>query len=195
MDIRERLDSAIAEHRLLEHPFYVAWREGTLSRQAIGTYAGEYGALIASIDAGWSTVGNREHAAEEREHALLWERFANAFDTEIGVPVIPAVAKMVATARRLFLRPETAWGALYAFEVQQPGTSEEKLDALVGHYGFDPGEAAVEYFRVHAADYHEADQIITALEADPGAADRSVVACAEMSAALWDALSGVLATV
>ena len=195
MDIRDRLESAIGGHRLLKHPFYVAWREGTLPRQAIATYAREYGALIAGIDAGWATVGEHDHAAEEREHATLWDRFAESLGTSIDTPTLPEVSAMTATAARLFAEPATAWGALYAFEAQQPGTSEEKLAGLVAHYGFDADEPATEYFRLHAADYHEADQIMTALEADPGAADRSVAACAEMSAALWDALSGVLATV
>ena len=98
MDIRERLESAIGGHRLLEHPFYVAWREGTLPRQAIATYAREYGALIAGIDAGWATVGEPDPAAEEREHATLWDRFAGSLGTSIDTPTLPEVSAMTATA-------------------------------------------------------------------------------------------------
>jgi len=192
MEIRERLEGAIGEHRLLEHPFYVAWLEGTLPVEALATYAGEYGAFIAAVPEGWATVGNADHSAEEVEHARIWEAFAGSLGASVGAPRIDEVAALLETSRRLFADPATAWGALYAFEAQQPATSEEKLQGLVDHYGFDPDENAVEYFRMHAADYHEADEIVDALGG--AAADRAVEACAEMSVALYEALSGVLAS-
>jgi pyrroloquinoline-quinone synthase len=191
MTMRDRLDAAIGEHRLLEHPFYQAWRDGTLPVEALATYAAEYGAFIAAVDQGWASVGEHEHAAEERRHADLWSVFGRHFGAEVSSPRLAETAALVETSRRLFSDPATAWGALYAFESQQPGTSEEKLKGLVDHFGVDGDGPAAEYFRVHAADYHEADAIVDALEADPDAADSAVVACAEMSVALWDALSGV----
>ncbi|HSM00977.1 MAG TPA: hypothetical protein VK960_00845 [Acidimicrobiia bacterium] len=189
MDIRERLEGAIGDHRLLEHPFYVAWRDGTLPVEALATYAGEYGAFIAAVPEGWATVGNAAHSSEEVEHARIWEAFAGRLGASVGEPRIPEVAALLETSRRLFADPASAWGALYAFEAQQPATSEEKLEGLVEHYGFDEQEAAAEYFRIHAADYHEADEIAAGLTD----ADRAVEACSEMSRALYDALSGVLA--
>lgn len=190
MEIRERLEGAIGEYRLLEHPFYVAWREGTLPVEALATYAAEYGAFIAAVPDGWATVGNHEHSAEEVAHARIWEAFAGRLGATVAQPALPEVKALLETSRRLFADPATAWGALYAFEAQQPGTSEEKLKGLVEHYGFGEDEAAAEYFRIHAADYHEADEVVAAL--DDSTAERAVAACAEMSAALWDALSGVL---
>ena len=192
MGIRERLEGAIGGYRLLEHPFYVAWREGTLPLEALATYAGEYGAFIAAVPEGWATVGNHEHAAEEVRHAALWETFAARLGTAVAAPRLPEVAVLLETSRRLFADPASAWGALYAFEAQQPATSEEKLGGLVDHYGFDHGEPAAEYFRVHAADYHEADEIVDSLDA--AGVESAVDACGEMSVALWEALSGVLAT-
>ena len=192
-DIRDRFEGAIGEHRLLEHPFYVAWREGSLPVEALATYAAEYGGFIGAVPEGWETVGNREHAAEERVHAIIWEAFARRLGTTVAAPRIDEVEHLLETARRLFADPATAWGALYAFEAQQPGTSEEKLKGLVDHYGFDAGEPAAEYFRIHAADYRETDEIVESLDATGPAAERAVTACGEMSVALWDALSGVLA--
>ncbi|HAX81432.1 MAG TPA: hypothetical protein DCY40_02550 [Actinobacteria bacterium] len=190
MTIKERLESAIGERRLLDHPFYRSWRAGTLPVAALRTYAAEYGALIDAIDDGWETVGEFEHAAEERHHAELWNRFAGEFGTAIAAPEVPEVTAMLAAARRLFAEPETAWGALYAFEAQQPATAAEKLAGLVAHYGLAADSPGVEYFRVHASDYHEADQIVTSLESIAGDGP-AVAACAEMSGALWDALSGI----
>ena len=195
MDIRERLESALGGYRLLEHPFYKSWRQGTLPVRALRAYAAEYGAFIAAIDAGWETVGETDHAAEERRHAGLWERFARHLGTAVTEPRIPEVATLVDTARRLFAEPATAWGALHSFESQQPATSEEKLLGLGEHYGIDVDSAAAEYFRVHAADYHEADAVVESLAAYPELLPAAVGACAEMSEALWEALSGVLDTV
>ncbi len=188
--IKERLDAAIAPHRLLEHPFYRSWRAGTLPVAALATYAAEYGSLIEAVDSGWEMVAESEHAAEEREHSELWARFAAHLGTSVTTPQIPAVAAMLATARRLFSAPETAWGALYAFEAQQPDTAAEKLLGLTTHYGFDAAAAPTEYFRVHAGAYDEAEMIVSALEGYGGEAP-AVAACAEMSAALWDALTGI----
>jgi pyrroloquinoline-quinone synthase len=191
MTTRDRLDAAIGEYPLLEHPFYQAWRDGTLPVESLATYASEYGAFIGAIDQGWATVGEHDHAAEERRHAELWSTFARAFGAEVGEPAIPEVGTLLETSRRLFADPATAWGALYAFEAQQPGTSAEKLGGLIAHYGVDEASDATEYFRVHAADYHEADGIVGALDTSPEIADAAVAACAEMSRALWDALTGV----
>lgn len=193
MTIRERLDAAIGERRLLDHPFYVAWREGTLPREAIAGYAAEYGAFIAAIDEGWATVGELDHAAEEREHAMLWDRFAAAFGTATAAqPSVPAVMSLLDASHRLFADPATAYGALYAFEVQQPDTAAEKLLGLDAHYGVPADAAESEYFRVHAGDYHEAAGIVTALDhATTAEQTRAVEACEEMASALWDALSGV----
>lgn len=191
--IRDRLEAAIGEHRLLEHPFYVAWRDGTLPRAAIATYAAEYGTFIAKVPEGWRTAGDHDHAAEEIVHAGMWERFAAVFGAAVGTPGISEVKTLLETSQRLFSDRTTALGALYAFESQQPGTAREKLDGLVTHYGFDGRSPGDEYFRVHADDYHEADEIVSELsEADM---DAAVAACGEMAEALWGALDGVLATV
>jgi pyrroloquinoline quinone (PQQ) biosynthesis protein C len=190
--IKVRLDRAVAPYRLLEHPFYVSWREGTLPVAALRAYAAEYGALIAAIDQGWETVGKPEHAAEERQHAALWQRFAAELGTEISIPQVPEVAEMMATAHRLFAEPESAWGALYSFESQQPDTAAEKLAGLDAHYGISAESAASEYFRVHAAVYDEAEQIVTSIEGH-GGEEPAVEACGAMSRALWGALSGIQA--
>lgn len=190
MTIAERLDAAIDAHRLLDHPFYRAWSAGTLPVTALQRYASEYGAFIAAIDAGWDRVGQADHAAEERHHAELWNRFAARFGAVVTDPATPEAVRLLATARRHFADPGTAWGSLYAFEAQQPATTEEKLKGLATHYGVPVDDPSAEYFRIHATDYHEAAMIVAALERSPDA-DAAVAACAEMAQALWDALTGI----
>jgi len=190
MEFKAALDAHVSRWDLQQHPFYQAWSAGRLPVAALKTYAGDYGAFIAGIDKGWERVGNAEHAAEERVHAQLWEQFARALGTRTGAPETPAVAQLLQTAERLFASPASALGALYAFEVQQPLTSEAKLKGLRSHYPLP--ETAHTYFMVHAADYHEAEMIIEDMHA-LSEADRevAVAACGEMCEALYAALSGI----
>jgi pyrroloquinoline-quinone synthase len=190
MDFKAALDAHISRWDLQQHPFYIAWSAGTLPLEALKTYAGDYGAFIGSIDKGWERVGNDEHAAEERVHAGLWEQFARALGTVSGKPQTPEVAALLELSRRLFNSKPSALGALYAFEAQQPLTSEAKLKGLRSHYPLP--ESAHTYFMVHASDYHEADMIVEDV-AMLGYADRevAVAACGEMCEALYNALSGI----
>lgn len=190
MDIKSELDATIAPHRILDHPFYRSWSEGTLPLPALASYAAEYGAFIDKVAVGWEACDWPEHADEERYHSELWQQFAGALGTEIGTPTIPQVNVLLDVCDRLFAAADTAWGALYAFEAQQPETAATKLDGLNEHY--DMPEEAKTYFEVHADDLYEAEAIVTHLE---GASEeeraRAVAACSEMSVALWDALTGV----
>jgi pyrroloquinoline-quinone synthase len=195
------LDAIVAKYDLNEHPFYRAWRAGTLPPAALRAYAAEYAPFIGAVEQGWRTLGDEAHAAEEREHARLWERFRDAWGpTE--APACAATAALAATAREAFGETASAVGALYAFEAQQPSTARSKLDGLREHYGFGsvdargltvPEEAAA-YFREHADDYGEREGL-RARWSDLGAdgVARARAACEAMCQAMWAALDGVLA--
>lgn len=190
MDIRTALEETIAPRRILDHPFYQSWNEGTLPVSALASYAAEYGAFIDKVAEGWEACDWPEHAEEERYHSELWEQFANALGTSIAPPQIPQVKALIEACDQLFADADTAWGALYAFEAQQPETAATKLNGLNLHYEV-PGEAKT-YFEVHADDLHEADAIVDHLEkVSDESKEKAVAACAEMSVALWDALTGV----
>ena len=97
----------------------------------------------------------------------------------------------MATARELFADRESALGALYAFESQQPYTAQSKLAGLREHYQQLP-EPCGEYFRLHADDFDEPALLAAQIEALPAEGQsRAVAACERMSAALHDALSGL----
>ena len=190
MDIKTALDATIVPHRILEHPFYQAWNAGTLPVPALASYATEYGAFIDKVAEGWEACDWPEHAEEERYHSELWEQFANALGTAIGQPEVPQVKSLLEVCDRLFADADTAWGALYAFEAQQPETAATKLEGLNEHY--DMPDEAKTYFEVHADDLYEAEAIVKHLEqASDEAIGKAVSACGEMATALWDALTGV----
>lgn len=189
-----RCDAHIAQHGLLNHPFYQAWSDGTLPVAALADYAREYGAFIGRISDGWRTVGEPDIAQVEIGHAKVWaQTFAAGLGTTVGAPSVPAVQALVSTADALFAHPVTALGALYAFEAQQPATARSKRAGLASHYR-DLPEACETYFRLHEDDDAEPALLAAGLDA-LGAEDRTraEAACAQMSVALWDALSGLYA--
>lgn len=189
MDLKKQLNESIARWGLLQHPFYRAWEAGELPRAALHSYASEYGAFIALLPQGWEAIADPETANEEREHAVLWQQFAHGLGTQIGGAELPAVAVLVSKAKALFANPATALGAMYAFEAQQPATAKSKLDGLRKHYNLPSGDR---YFLAHANNQHEAAKLLGLIELLPADEQESaVLACQQMSEALWDALSDI----
>lgn len=190
MNIKNRLDETISNWNLLENPFYQAWSDGTLSQDALRTYAGEYGALISLMPSGWETLADYELAQEEREHLELWNDFAQGLDTEVGQARISQVRKLVETSQRLFSASATALGALYAFESQQPATAQSKLKGLKCHYNLP--QSVEPYFEIHSHNEHESEKLLDRIELlSSEEQEKALGACETMSVALWDALSGI----
>src|SRR5689334_14241095 len=94
-----RLDEVRAAADVLEHPFYVRWTKGELTRDELATYAGEYRhAVVALADAAdrAAAAGADEelarHALEERSHVELWDRFAEAVGADVDRDPAPETA-------------------------------------------------------------------------------------------------------
>lgn len=192
MDLKQSLHDVLKRWDLLEHPFYQAWRAGTLPEAALRLYAREYGAFIGLLPQAWGQLGEATTAEEEREHLELWQGFARALGTEVADPEVPEVRGLLDTVRRALAAPETTLGALYAFEAQQPATAASKLEGLRLHYALS--EEAEPYFEVHAANHHEAEDLLRSMEAlDPAAQAGALEACEATARALWDALTGIQA--
>jgi len=189
------LDVIVAQHDLNEHPFYRAWREGTLPRAKLAEYAAEYAPFIGVIELGWRSIGLVEHAEVERQHARLWDEFRQALGPSALAPCACLQARhLVDEVGRSFADPVEALGALYAFEAQQPSTARSKLDGLrehAGSYGVPEEKSA--YFRVHADDYGEREQLRGLVESlTPGDGARAAAACERACKAMWSALGGIL---
>ena len=190
MDFKQALDSKIADHNLLNHPFYQAWSAGELPVEALRAYAREYGAFIATIPDGWEALDEAEIAEEETEHIDLWTDFAAGLDTAVAEAQIPQVRTLMETAHELFSEPTTAVGALYAFEAQQPATAQSKLAGLKAFYQLP--QSVEPYFETHSHNEHEAEKLLAYIGALPSDSHATVVqACEKMSTALWDALTGI----
>ena len=190
MNFKQALDSKIADHNLLNHPFYQAWSAGELPVEALQSYAREYGAFISTLPEGWETLDDAETAEEETEHIDMWADFAAGLDTTVAEAQIPQVKVLMETAHELFSQPTTALGALYAFESQQPATAQSKLAGLKAFYQLP--KSVEPYFETHSHNEHEAEKLLERIGALPSDSHATVVlACEKMSTALWDALTGI----
>jgi pyrroloquinoline-quinone synthase len=192
MSIRSKLDTIVAKYDLLGHPFYQAWSAGDLPTEALASYAAEYGAFVQTVPAGWAAHGDISTSVEEVQHAVLWERFANALGTtSISEPRLAATRALVNSCMQLYRSPASALGGLYAFEAQQPNTSRSKLDGLAEHYDSLP-EDVKPYFAVHVDDVHEREWIVDRLDAmDQQSQDDAIAACESVAKGLWDVLTEI----
>lgn len=189
----QELDEIVRAHELNAHPFYQAWRAGTLPVERLADYAAEWAPFIAALDQGWDRIGLAEYAAEEREHDELWTRFRDALGARAGAEMHrPQSRTLLAVGENAFASVPEALGALYSFEVQQPATAQSKLDGLREHYAGTVDEGAQAYFRVHAVETDEPAMLAERIDrlTDEEFA-RTRTACAVFSAAAWGALDGV----
>ena len=198
----ERIEESRARHNVLEHPFYVRWSAGELSREELARYAGQYRhatealARLCRETAEVAPDRRRDemaaHAAEEESHVGLWDGFVEAAGGEIGAEPTPETADCVSE----WTSPDGYLGQLgrmYAIESGQPEISRVKREGLARFYGIDDGPGS-EYFRLHEESDHahaeESRRLIDEAMSDDDA--DGVVAAAESAfRANWRLLDGV----
>ena len=191
MNLIERIDGARRRWNVLNHPFYLRWERGELTRDELAFYAGEYRHAVVALADAAALGGDPEHAAEERSHVALWDDFAAALEAPLDRKPTTETQECI-----------TAWQAkdslearaiLYAVESSQPDVSKTKLTGLVEHYGFSKESKSTEYFEVHA----ERDQEHAAASAEvlgnarPEDADRLFAAAQQALKGNWKLLDGV----
>src|SRR5437867_5211691 len=176
----EEIDNDIAAKHLLQHPFYLAWTRGELSKEALADYARQYYHHVAAFPTYLSAVHANcddqvtrkqllnnliDEEAGSPNHPELWKKFADRLgveDAELArTEKQPETKKLINTFRLVCKQRSTADGlaALYAYESQIPSICESKIDGLKRRYAFtDPKH--YEYFSVHI----EADREHSAAE-------------------------------
>jgi pyrroloquinoline-quinone synthase len=159
MDLWSRLEELRRCWNVLDHPYYERWSAGSLTRDDIALYAGEYRHAVvalakASASAAAAAADPAEralleaHAAEEAAHIELWDAFAGAVGADLDRP--PAWETELCARQWAGYRRSLAGhlAALYAIESAQPAISAIKAAGLRMHYGFETGPATA-YFDVH----------------------------------------------
>lgn len=212
------IDAAIEERSMLTHPFYQAWEEGTLTKEALREYAKQYFHHVEAFPRAVSSVhsncpdaaGRRllaENLAEEEglahgkdDHASLWMGFAaslGADEADVrGVDVNAETHVLIDTFRKLS-RQSYASGlaALYAYESQLPAIARTKIKGLVERYDINEPRA-LKFFEVHeVADIEHSDVCRELLDALPeDQREEAHAAASELAEALRTFLTGMQRT-
>jgi len=80
----QKIDRIIEERSLLNHPFYQAWSDGKLTREALAGYSKEYYQLVKAVPIFMTQLMDHVppslydeldyHQQEEFSHIGMWER-------------------------------------------------------------------------------------------------------------------------
>jgi len=213
-DILGRLDDLIQSRSILEHPFYVAWQKGELTRDQLATYARIYyphvqafphylESAIASTHDTFIQEELEDNLQDEltdpKPHPEMWLDFATGLEVEEDVvvdgPAHEAAVNMVSTFERLTSNgTASAVTALYAYESQQPEVSRQKAEGLQVFYGVDDPETLA-YFEVHAEadlEHRAGERRAIGRCLDAGAIEEEIMDAAdEALTAYWGLLDGV----
>jgi len=209
------IDAAVEARSMLSHPFYQAWEEGALTRDALASYAKQYFHHVEAFPRAVSAVhancpiaqGRKllaENLAEEEglgegkdDHATLWLAFAQGMgadeDGVRGVHLNAETQNLIDTFRRLSRQSyASGLGALYAYESQLPAIAKTKIKGLVERYDVT-APRTLKFFEVHeVADVEHSDvcrELLDALPADQRA-EAHAAAC-ELAEALRTFLTGM----
>lgn len=163
------VEGIIAERRLLDHPYNVAWREGRLALADIRTYGRQYFHHVNHFPRYVSAVHSNTPDLDVRQmllanlvdeeqgsenHPELFLRFCEGTglqrDEVVDAELRQETVECVDTFRRLAHDPRHLAGlaALYAYESQQHELSASKVQRLDVHYGIID-ERAYQFFKVH----------------------------------------------
>ena len=197
MEFFAELDAVRERWNVLNHPFYTRWSEGTLTRDELAYYSGQYRHAVVALAQATRRAADAEpalepHAAEDAAHVELWDGFVAAVGGDSDAePAPPTAACAQAWAGDGSLL-ETMVG-IYAIEAAQPAISATKAAGLRERYGVGDAQATA-YFDLHEqldVEHAAAGRAFIADRLD--GADRAVlVARAErVLRANWELLDGV----
>jgi pyrroloquinoline-quinone synthase len=188
------IDARIADKHLLTHPFYEAWTAGTLPRQALLDYVGQYYAFESNLPRFLTALHSRSEDATIRatllanawdeehganNHLELWLRFGESLGldrAQIATAEPNAATKALVDTYRLAAEKapvEAGIAAIFAYESQLPAVAAAKIEGLKKHFGFDArvdarvdAREGLAFFEVHRTlDVHHAAEERRILEA------------------------------
>jgi pyrroloquinoline-quinone synthase len=153
---------ALADRRLLEHPFYRRWEAGEVSMGELAGYAAQYRhfedylpgfltTLVASLPEGPGRDLVAANLADELgdpvPHIELFDRFARAVGACQTAPS-PAMADLLETHGDLLLQgPLHGLAGFLAYECQAAEVAGVKADGLENNYGLD--QDAISFWAHH----------------------------------------------
>jgi pyrroloquinoline-quinone synthase len=163
-NISSAFDRALLGRRLLEHPYYQRWQNGSLTIEDLHGYAGQYrhierrlpdvlNSVLISLEAGPARSLVEENLHDEqfrpRAHVELFEGFATAVGATNEAPCAEATGDVTDLYEEAAaLSPIAALSAVGAYEVQAAEIAATKCRSLRAHYGLS--HEGTEFWDVHA---------------------------------------------
>ena len=179
MNFLDQLDSIIQNKHMLDHPFYMKWSKGELTKEQLQAYAKDYYLHIKAFPKYLSAIHSRCDDLKARKllldnlmdeehgypnHIDLWKQFVFALgvspeELEAHEPSEAAKAK-VATFMRWCTGDSLAAGvaALYSYESQIPCVAKEKIRGLKEFFGFSQPEDYAYFTEHEEADVRHASE-------------------------------------
>jgi len=162
-DLQRRIDIALADIQLLNHPFYRRWEAGTLQRDELTHYAEQYRFFEAMLPSFLQQLSEELSPGSAKDfvdanlsdevtppaHLELFDTFARFYDAT-PVSMSPATSRLVdAYAQVLRNGSASALSGLYAYESQGAAIADSKAAGLSEHYEAD--ETALEFWKEHGS--------------------------------------------
>jgi len=196
------LDTALAGHRLLDHPFYRRWSEGGVGLDELRTYAAQYRHFEAMLPSHLEAVAAgasprlreqvlanlADEAGGAVTHVELFDRFASALGAEDTAPS-PAMTSLLETyAASRDAGAVAGFAAVLAYERQAPEVSASKAEGLRRQDILDD-DHALAFWDLHATlDTDHAEWALDALAAEVDDAETVVAPAACAARAWWEFL-------
>ncbi|MDR2831624.1 MAG: CADD family putative folate metabolism protein [Rickettsiales bacterium] len=213
MKFIKSLNNKLDKLHLLNHPFYQSWNTGSLSLQALQTYAKEYYHHVAAFPRYISGIHSlcpdlkmrqvlldnlTEEEQGDENHPELWQRFAEGlgitrFDLRKSVQIketqelVDGYFDIVRSGFAMGL------GALYAYERQTPEVSKSKIDGLKKHYSIND-ERSLQFFTVHmdADEWHSEECANLIADLNEEEQDKVMQGAKKGAKLLWGFLDGMM---
>jgi pyrroloquinoline-quinone synthase len=161
--LQRRIDTALEDIQLLDHPFYRRWETGNLKRDELTHYAEQYRFFEAMLPSFLQQLSEELIPGSAKElvdanysdevtppaHVELFEAFARFYDAA-PISMSPAMTHLVDAYAQVLRRGSTsALAGLYAYESQGAAIADSKATGLSEHYGAD--ETALEFWKEHGS--------------------------------------------
>jgi pyrroloquinoline-quinone synthase len=162
-EIDVALSTALADRRLLDHPFYRRWEAGDVSVAELADYAAQYrhferylpgflASLAGALPEGPARDMIAANLADEQgdpvAHVELFDRFAGAVGATDD-DASPATVGLLATYDDLLDHdPMSALAGFLAYEFQAADIARSKAEGLRRHHGLD--DRAISFWDHHA---------------------------------------------
>jgi pyrroloquinoline quinone (PQQ) biosynthesis protein C len=197
MEFFAELDAVRERWNVLNHPFYTRWSEGTLTRDELAYYSGQYRHAVVALAVATRAAADAEpalepHALEEAAHVDLWDGFVSAVGGDSDAAPAPETVSCAQAWAKDGSLLETLVG-IYAIEAAQPAISATKASGLRERYGIDSSSATA-YFDLHEhldLEHADAGRAFIAERLDGAEQPKLVARAEDVLRANWELLDGI----